>query len=266
MPALSLILAQPVFSQAAIVGIEGLDDRIDDIQEDVDDDLADAQDSARFGPAQFDQGWSGSVALGFSANSGNTDTVDLNFAGRFHYGQGPWSHTFGFAGEFSEDNDVRSEEEVFATYDVNRSLNDRFYIFGLASVRYDAFDSNEWDLFAGAGPGYRIINTSDAAWRVQAGPGVRYVEDQTGANTTEVAGVVASRFYYAFTDSVFLTNDTDVLFSDDSTLVTNDLGLNFKVTDVFSTRVSYRTEYDSDPLPGYDNTDNTLGVSLVYGF
>lgn len=60
--------------------------------------------------------------------------------------------------------------------------------------------------------------------------------------------------------------DTDVLFSDEDTVVTNDLGFNFKMTDRLSTRVSYRTEWDSDPLPGLKSTDNKLGVSLVYGF
>ena len=33
-----------------------------------------------------------------------------------------------------------------------------------------------------------------------------------------------------------------------------------------SLRTSLLTEYQSDPLPGYENTDNTLSVSLVYSF
>ena len=264
--ALALLLAAPVYAQGALVGVEALDDRIDDIQEDVADDMDDAQDTTRFGPNQFTQGWTGSVSLGFSATSGNTDTADLSFGGRFRYGNGPWNHTFGFAGEFAEDNDVRNKEEVFATYDVNRYFNDRFYVFGLGSVRYDGFASNEWDGFLGVGPGYRLVNRENMTWRVQAGPGVRYIEEQNGNTETEVAGIASSRYYYKFTDTMFLTNDTDILFSDTDTVATNDLGVNFKMTDALSTRVSYRTEYNSDPLPGVKNTDNTFGLSLVYGF
>jgi len=33
-----------------------------------------------------------------------------------------------------------------------------------------------------------------------------------------------------------------------------------------STRVSYRTDYNTDPSAGLKSTDNTLGVSLVLGF
>ena len=43
----------------------------------------------------------------------------------------------------------------------------------------------------------------------------------------------------------------------------NDLGMNFKVTDAFSIRVSYLTE-DNDS--GAIRSDNKLGISLVYGF
>ncbi|MCK8463529.1 DUF481 domain-containing protein [Aliiroseovarius sp. CAU 1755] len=263
--ALALLVAAPVFAQGALVGVDTLDDRIDDIQEDVADDLNNADKRDRLSN-QYAQGWTGSVALGLSATSGNTDTADLDLAGRFRYGNGPWNHTFGFAAEFAEDNGVRNKEEIYATYDVNRYFNEQFYLFGLGSVRYDNFDANKIDAFLGFGPGYRVINEPNMSWRVQAGPGVRYVETQSGVGSTEVAGIVSSRFYTDFTETVSLSMDTDVLFSDADTTITNDLGVNFKVTDRMSTRVSYRTEWNSDPLPGFESADNSLGVSLVYGF
>lgn len=263
---LALLVAAPgVFAQGALVGVDDLDDRIDDIQEDVSDDLTQADRRDR-SINQYAQGWAGSFSLGFSATSGNTDTADLDFAGRLRYGNGPWNHTIGFAGEFSEDNDVRNKEEIFATYDVNRYLNDDFYIFGLASVRYDDFDSNRWDAFLGFGPGYRVINDERQTWRVQAGPGVRYIEDQNGVDQTDIAGIASSRYFFSMTDTVSFSIDTDVLFSDEDTVVTNDMGVNFKMTDRLSTRVSYRTDWDSDPLPGLSSTDNSFGVSLIYGF
>ena len=264
--ALALMTAAPVLAQGALVGVEDLDERIDTIQDDVAEDMARSNDSARFGQNQYAQGWAGSLSLGLTATSGNTDTVDLALGGRFRYGNGPWNHTFGFAGEFAEDNGIRNKEQVFATYDVNRYFGESFYLFGLASAQYDGFGTNEWDLFSGFGPGYRLVNQENMTWRLQAGPGARYTRDATGAEDTELAGIAASRFYFKLTDAVFLTNDTDVLFSDASTVATNDFGVNFKMSDVLSTRMSYRTEYTSAPLPGTEKFDNTLGVSLVYGF
>ena len=93
---LALVVAAPVFAQGALVGIDALDDQIDDIQDAAVDEIDEGQDSQRYGPNQFAQGWTGNIALGFSATSGNTDTTDLDLAGRFRYGNGPWNHTFDF--------------------------------------------------------------------------------------------------------------------------------------------------------------------------
>ena len=80
---LALLAAAPAFAQGALVGVEGLDDRIDDIQEEVADDFEESDDASRFGNNQYAQGWTGSVSMGLSATSGNTDTADLSFGGRF---------------------------------------------------------------------------------------------------------------------------------------------------------------------------------------
>lgn len=118
-----------------------------------------------------------------------------------------------------------------------------------------------------------MINTDTTAWRVQAAVGVRYtkavdvidpVAESYEYNTeTEVGYLLSSRFYHRINDQFFITNDTDYLTSDANDTATNELGLNFKMTDAFATRISYKTEYVSDRAT---RTDNTLGVSLVYGF
>ena len=99
-----------------------------------------------------------------------------------------------------------------------------------------------------------------------AGPGVRYFKDVDDNSDTEVGFIASSRFFYAITDTVAFTNDTDILGSEVNTIVSNDAGVNFKVSNSLSTRLSYRTDYNTDPTPGLKSTDNTLGASLVLGF
>ena len=82
-------------------------------------------------------------------------------------------------------------------------------------------------------------------------------------STTETGYIASSRFFYKLTETSFITNDTDVLKSDASLAANNDFGINFKITDSMSTRISYLTEYnDSRAI----RTDNKLGVSVVFGF
>lgn len=264
--AIATALAAPVFAQADIIGNTELDNRISDIERDAQRDLDRGVDAARFGENGVPQGLRGSLALSGSVASGNTDTGDVSLAGRMTYGVGSFNNTFGFAAEYGEANGVKDEEEFFAIYEGSRYFTPEFYVFGVGRFEYDAFDTNRRDAFIGFGPGYRIINTPDMAWRVQAGVGIRYIEDQTGADDTETGYIASSRFFYGLTDTMSLTNDTDVLGSDVNTVVTNDFGINYRMTNNLSTRVSYRTEYNSDPLPGLDSTDNKLGVSLIVGF
>ncbi len=273
--ALALMVAVPAVAQQKITGIEGLNDQIDDITDDVNEDLARGDDDERYGPNGVAQGWRGSFALSASGTSGNTDNGELSAAGRLTYGIGDWNHLIGFAAEYGEANGAKSEEKIFATYEGSRYFSEQFYGFGIARVQYDGFlvdennnrrDGSETDAFLGFGPGYRVLNKESHTWRVQGGPGVRYFEDVTGKSETEVGFLASSRYYYAFNETVAFTMDTDVLGSDINTIVSNDAGVNFKMSDNLSTRVSYRTDYNTDPAEGLKSTDNTIGVSLVLGF
>ena len=252
-------------AQAELVGTQALDDRIEAIEDAAQDDFERAEDAARFGNPQFAPGLTTSLALTYAGKSGNTDTQDLAVGGRMRYNINQWSHTLGFGLEFGESNGVKTKENIFAVYDLNYHVNDRFYVFGLARAERDEFPESK-DAFLGFGPGIRLINDENTAWRIQAGPGVRYQKLGTGPSTTEEAIIASSRLYHRFNDTIFVTNDTDLLNSKAGLLATNDFGVSFQMTEGLATRVSYRTEFNDSPAPGTKKTDNTLGVSLVLSF
>ena len=168
--------------------------------------------------------------------------------------------------EYGEGDGVTDQEEIYATYEGLRAFSPRIFAFGTGRFEYDDFDTIERDAFLGAGLGYRILTQPNQTWRVQLAPGVRYTDPENGDSETELAGLLSSRYYYRFSDAVSLTNDTDVLSSDESTEVLNDFGVNFRASANISTRVSYRTEYQSGAEGDDDATDNTLGVAVIVGF
>jgi len=262
--ALIALGAGPVLAQNVFTGVEDVEDRIEDIQEETEEDLgAEDRDRFRFG---VQQGWSGSFSLSADATTGNTETLDVTAAGRLTYGAGRFTNFVGFGVVYGESDDVQDEGEAFVTYDGIYDFGNRFYVFGTGRYEYDDFGTFEHDAFVGAGPGYRVFAEENLTWRVQAGPGIRYLEDQAGNDTTEAAGILSSRFYYEFNDMTSLTNDTDVIGSEESVQVSNDLGVNFRMTDVLSTRVSLNTDWTDDPAPGFDEFDNSIGLAVVYSF
>ncbi|MCU0900332.1 MAG: DUF481 domain-containing protein [Cypionkella sp.] len=269
---LAIAAAQAVFApaavaQVAITGIESVNDRIDDIEENVRDDMARAEDAARFGNPEFRPGLSGSASLGYSGKTGNNESQDLSAGVRLRFAQGNFVQSLNAALDFSESNNTSTKEDVLAVYDASYYFDQNFYGFAIARLETDGLASTaaetRRDGFLGFGPGYRVINTPDMTWRVQAGIGVSYLEDGARNSTTETGYLAASRFFYKINDNFFVTNDTDVLKSDSALRANNDLGLNVKMTDTLSTRVSYLTEYNESRAI---RTDNKLGVSLVFGF
>ena len=283
-------LSVPAFAQTELAaganatGVGAVDDTITDIEDAVIDDFDRSRDADRFGTADRRQGLFGSMALSYSGSTGNSEAQDLGIAGRVSYNQGPFAQSVGLAIEFGEnDSGDKDKEEVSAIYDAQYYFNDRFYAFALGRFSVDGLVDGVADYagddvaeeltdlrrdgFLGFGPGYRIINTENTAWRVQAGIGVRYT--QTGQqylddeSDTDTGYIVSSRLYHRFNDMVFITNDTDYLTSDANDVATNQFGVNFRMSEQLATKVSYTTEYQSDRDI---RTDNTMGVSLVYGF
>ena len=276
--AAQVAFAPAAVAQVAITGIESVNNRIDDINDDVAKDMRRAEDAARFGNPEFRPGLSGSASLGYSGKTGNNESQDLSAGVRLRFAQGQFVQTLGAVLDFSEANNKSTKEDVFAVYDANYYFDQNFYGFVLGRLQTDGL-ATKWDgvtpaadprgdrvrrdAFLGFGPGYRIVNTPDMTWRVQAGVGISYLEDGLKNSNTEVGYLAASRFFYKINENFFVTNDTDILKSKTALRANNDLGLNVKMTDAFSTRVSYLSEYNDNRSI---KTDNKLGVSLVFGF
>ncbi|MFT4013074.1 MAG: DUF481 domain-containing protein [Paracoccus sp. (in: a-proteobacteria)] len=295
--ALAASFAVPAFAQsetsagANAVGISQVNEDMKDIERDVRDDFARSEDAHRFGNPDQRQGTFGSVALSYAGSTGNSENQDFSLSGRLSHNQGQFSQSVGILLEYGDNNAGNKDtEKTYVIYEGMYNINDRFYAFGLGRLATDALAGDpislssgedfssldgraKRDAYLGFGPGYRVINTDATAWRVQAAVGIRYTksvdvidadaEELEYDSNTDVGYLVSSRFYHRINENFFVTNDTDYLTSDVNDTITNELGLNFKMSDAFATRVSYKTEYVSDRDI---RTDNTLGVSLVYGF
>lgn len=252
-------------SQTALTGIDSVDDRIDDIDRAAQIDLDRANDPFRYGNPEYRAGLSGSASLGYTGKTGATDSSEFSLGARLRYSSGPIIQTIGVVMDFAESGSIKTKEDIFAIYDANYYLNDSFYAFLLGRVKSDGIAALATDVktdaFIGIGPGYRIINTPDLSWRLQAGIGLSYLEDGLENSVSETGYIASSRLFWRLSDTLFLTNDTDVLDSDTATRVNNDLGLNVKMSEIFATRISYLTEYNDSRA---DRTENKLGVSLVY--
>lgn len=241
------------------------DDAVEAIEDAVADDYA-RSDREAFGNQSRTLGWYGSVSATGTATAGNSDTANIGIGSRFGNYDGTNGHDFRLSYTYSEeDGDATANKGVFG-YDYTRDINQNLFGYGKLSAIFDENSTYESDIFVGAGLGYRIQETKDASWTIQAGPGYRVAETAAGVEVEEFAASVGSKAAFRLSDTAFLTNDTDIIWSEADTLLTNDLGVNVRVSDALALRTSLLTTIHSEPEAGDKNTDHSLGVSLVYSF
>ena len=247
-------------------GTNVANDRNENLMDDIDDDAE--RDLDRFGNEGRAQGFTGSFALRGIASSGNTDSVDIGAGADLNYVQGVNGFELELSYGYGADDGVKNEESLFYGFQYSRDLNSRLFGFAKVQGSVDTFSSFENDTFASVGLGYRIINEADRQWSVQAGPGYRFAKlsDIASADVSEAAFGVGSDYSQKLTDTVYLTNDTDIIKSSSDTVAFNDLAISVSMTDSLALRSSVLTEYHTDPEAGFRSTDNTFGLSLVYSF
>lgn len=261
------LAAGAAMAQTDITGLTSLNDQLDDQEREIAKDLARSNDANRFGNPESRVGMSGSASLGYSGQTGNSESQELNAGARLRFAQGQFVQSLGASINYADTAGVKTKDQVFAVYDANYYVSGDFYGFVLGRIKTDglavAATDNKVDAFLGFGPGYRIVNSEQMTWRVQAGLGIKYNEDGLGASDRNTGYIASSRFFYGINENLFVTVDTDILKSKSTLNINNDFGVNVKMTDAFSTRVSYLTEYDDSRAI---RSNNKLGVSLVYGF
>ena len=251
-------------------------DSFDDLQEQIADDAE--RDVGRFGNEGRVVGSYGSVALRATAfnddNSGPNGTKDdnANVGVGLRYGTFDGVNgidvTVSYA--YSEDNGTEDQNQLLIGADYRRDFGDRYFAYGKLDASFDrtaeAAGDIYTDVFVGAGVGYRIFNDATSQWSIQAGPGYRYTETIGGDDNSEAAASISSNYYRSLSDTSYVTNDTDVIYSESSTLITNDLALNVAMTNTLSLRTSLNTSYDDATDSSFGDASNTLGVAVVYNF
>ncbi|MDO6591736.1 DUF481 domain-containing protein [Loktanella sp. D2R18] len=265
--AIAAIIASSASAQNLIGRDTVAGDRNEDLIEAIEDDAERELD--RFGNEGRPDGFTGSVALRGIAQSGNTDTTYIGIGSDMNYVFGPNGIELQLNYAYSDDDETDAEESLFYGLEYTRDLNPQF--FGFAKLQGSADSATdaqfESDTFLSFGAGYRVFNDADRQWSVQAGPGYRFAElnDVTDGDVSEGAFGVSSDYAHKLSETVFVTNDTDVIWSESDTVLFNDLALNVAMTETLALRTSVLTEYHTEPGTA-ENTDNTFGVSLVYSF
>ena len=253
-------------------------DAIEDLEDAIEDDRE--RDLGRFGNEGRDIGNYGSLALrGTAVSNDGESSTDLGLGLRYGWFDGVNGFDVTANLSYAQDDGEKTKDTLLVGMDYRRDLNNAFFAYGKLEAAFDQLADAEGDftkdLFVGAGAGYRIFSTADTQWSVQAGPGYRLGKRVTSLETdpevitediSEAAFSVSSNVFKGLSDATYVTNDTDVIYSDTATTLTNELALNVAMTETLSLRTGLTTFVNSESDDKLSDGVNTLGVSVIYNF
>ena len=224
--------------------------------------------------------WTGEGSFSAGYTTGNTETTDLGLGLDLARETQVWKTSLEALADFGETDGVETRNRWFLAGQLDRQINDRLYGFGRVSYEQDEFSGFDSRTFVGGGLGYEILTGERTSWSVEGGPGLKIDEvreivttDADGnpqvipAMTEESFSVIgASNFAHSFNENVAFTNDTSVLYAEESTQVGNISAITADLTGALSARFSFEVRHDTNPPPGFEDTDTATRVSLVYKF
>lgn len=213
--------------------------------------------------------WTGEGAFSAGTTTGNTETTDLGLGLKLRHDGGDWAQSGEFVADYGETDSVESKNRLFAAGQVDRLFDPRLSGYGRVTWERDAFSGFENRYFAGLGLAWKAVESDAMKWTLEGGPGYKVDEIRetltTPAETEESFGARAgSKFDYAFNESVSLSNNTEIVYSQTSTQISNVIALTANLWGNLSARISLDIRHDTDPLPDFEATDTATKFSLVY--
>ncbi len=210
--------------------------------------------------------WSGKVALGYLATSGNTESSSLNSAFAVAYTSGKWTHAI----DASAINTTEDEQTTAEAYSVGLktefNMTDRDFLFGRVDWRKDRFSGYDQQLSESIGYGRRLIDTGVHFLNAEIGAGARQSELSDG--TTEDDFIVRGGLNYRwqFSEQAQFTQDFVTEAGSQNTYMESVTAVKARLIGALALVVSYTVKNNSEVPVGNEETDTFSALSLEYGF
>jgi putative salt-induced outer membrane protein YdiY len=215
--------------------------------------------------------WSGKGALGYVMARGNTDTTALNGSVDAKDVAGNWTNLVGSSMLRAATSGVTSAYRYEGHSQSNYRLTEESYAFASLRYEHDGFSTFQHQAVLAAGYGYKFLDTPVVKLAGEIGAGDRKSEVRlTGAQETDHVGRASINYEQAINPLTKLVDAWNVESGPDDTFMTNDLGLQVKVSAKLALSVDYQVHHHSNvtQLPGtvVYKTDQLTTVNLVFSF
>jgi len=222
------------------------------------------------------ENWSGRGEVGAFESTGNSENVGLTIALSLQRTGIDWEHRLRSAVDYQRSNGQTSREQYQFSYEPRYTVNGDLFIYALAQYERDRFQGFTSRISASGGLGYQLFDGERLNLSLKAGPAWRRTDLIGGDKEDNLGALAGLDFDWRILPQLTLTQDTDLvaesggsataIITSASTSILLATGLEAKISDRLTTRVSYTVDYNSDPPPDAVSTDTLTRFTLVYGF
>jgi putative salt-induced outer membrane protein YdiY len=220
--------------------------------------------------------WTGSLSIGASVSSGNTNKRSANANAdaqlrrendRFSL-DGYWN----YADQKPEGGGDRvlAERKLGASAKYDYFLSERTFLYAATSGAYDKIASLNLRWTAGAGVGYQFYEREDLDWALEAG--LAYVnEDFVGSEDDNdyVSARGASDVRWDITEGVTFAQKAEVfqsLENSDDFLARKDSRVRLALTEAMFAQLQYVLEYNNSPATDKKRMDHLVALTVGWSF
>lgn len=210
--------------------------------------------------------FSGKVAAGYLATSGNTDSTNANASLGFLYKPDSWSHQFDLNAVRATNEQVTTAEAYSFSYEGKRKTGKKSYIFASLQWDSDRFSAYEHSWAEAGGYGWELLSTPKQALDAEVGAGARQALRIDGVKENE--GILRGSLSYtlAVNSTTDFKQSIGVTSGSSNTYFESVSELDAHLFGAVSLVLSYRLKHNSIVLPGKTNTDRFTAISLQYAF
>lgn len=210
--------------------------------------------------------WSGSVALGYVAVGGNSESESVNFRGEINFRRDRWRHVLTASAVGASQDDQTTAEAYRAVFTTQYDLTERVFVFGTADYNKDKFSGFDRQISETAGIGWRALKTTSHQLDLTIGAGARQSKLRDGSSQNEAVGRAGARYEWQISETASFGQTLDVVSGSDNTALESQTDLRAAIVGNLAMTLGYNIKRNTSVPPGSRNTDTLATVALEYQF
>lgn len=207
-----------------------------------------------------------SIALGVTMTDGNSDTLLTTASALHDRKREDYTLRLGLDFAYSEDQDVKTTENIKGVVDYRYLVSERAYVFGNLTALHDDIADVEYRVVLSAGPGYYLMKDDRATLGVEAGPAY-VIEEVGGEENDDLALRFGERYDRQLSPTAKCWQALEylpIVDDFDDYLLNSEIGVEAAINSSVSLRLVVKNAYDSTPAVDREKSDTTVIGALAY--